>query len=182
MLSTSSLAIIGTRDPSPEQVALASWAAIMMSGPEHRWWIVTGGAYGIDQVAMDGAFEGRLRVKLPWASYNRDIIPAHAHIAVLGTEQDYPADYASVDQYHPAPNRLSQGARRLHARNYGIVVGRTAVLALPGRDGAGGTGQGIRIAKDREIPLFQYNKGQKLPSVEELLEQLVALVSSAEIG
>lgn len=174
--TTSSIAIIGTRDPSPEQVALASWAAITLSGSDYRWWVVTGGAYGIDQVAMDGAFEDRLQVKLPWSTYNREIIPAHAQVEVLGTGLPYQAWYDSVDQYHPAPGRLTQSMRRLHARNYGIVASRTAVLALPGPGGAGGTGQGIRIAKGLSLPLFQYNKGDRLPSFDELYVKIRSLV------
>lgn len=58
-------------------------------------------------------------------------------------------------KYHPNPHSLSPGSVRLHARNYGIVSKSTAVIACPSeKPGGGGTGQGIRIAKDLNIPVF----------------------------
>ena len=118
----------------------------------------TGGAYGIDQNAMEGSRGKNLEVYLPWASYNRDIIPPTARVVVFdpAVHTDWSA---SVGLYHPAANRLGRGAFSLHARNYGIVHGVKACIAFPDTSGGGGTGQGIRICKGLNIPVYQFNKG-----------------------
>jgi len=63
--------------------------------------------------------------------------------------------------FHPAWDRLSQGAKKLHARNVHQVAGRELDQAsdmiicwTPGGRGEGGTGQVIRIANYLEIPVF----------------------------
>lgn len=150
-------AIIGTREPDEEQktVALNLACAIAIIGG-HR--VHTGAAYGIDQKAMEGTSGKNLTVFLPWASYNRGIIPPGATIVVY--DPTIHAHWArSVATYHPAPRNLTCGAFALHARNYGIIEGCAGVIALPGPDGGGGTGQGIRIARALKIPIIQGNKG-----------------------
>ena len=62
---------------------------------------------------------------------------------------------------HPAWHRYRHGATALHARNVAIIRGRDldddvdAVVCWT-RDGeaTGGTGRGIRIARERRIPVF----------------------------
>lgn len=60
-----------------------------------------------------------------------------------------------MDKHHPASWHLTPAARALHARNYGILEQADVVVAFP-RDGkeAGGTGQGIRIARAMGKELF----------------------------
>lgn len=152
-----SYAIIGTREPDPAQEEAAfrlAWAITVLGQKIVR----TGAAYGIDQKAMEGASSNRLEVYLPWSAYNRNIVPPGCRVVVY-TPSIHQGWADSVARYHPCPGRLSRGAFALHARNFGIVAGTKAVIALPGPDGAGGTGQGIRIARDVGIPVIQANKG-----------------------
>jgi hypothetical protein len=149
-------AIIGTREPDLAQKLAARELAHRLS--ELNCLIRTGGADGIDTDAMIGTLKGHLRVYLPWASYNKAVIPEHAEIVVYNPRSN--GDWTrSVNLFHPAPNALSRGAFALHARNFGIVSGARGVIAMPDRLGGGGTGQGIRIAKALNIPLIQANKG-----------------------
>lgn len=80
----------------------------------------------------------------------------------LFTDKDAtPAMIDHASKYHPAWQKCSGYARRLHARNSAIILG--ADLNSPvdfvicwTKDGnaTGGTGQGIRVAEAYNIPVF----------------------------
>src|SRR5271165_6107976 len=147
-------AIIGTREPDEAQREVAyrlAWAITAIG----RKFVRTGAAYGIDQRAMEGSRPDRLKIYLPWGTYNRDIVPAGSSCIVY-TPSIHQSWADSVARYHPAASRLSRGAFALHARNFGIVAGPPvkAVIALPGPSGSGGTGQGMRIARDLGITVI----------------------------
>lgn len=139
--------------------------------------VTTGGAEGIDEAAMFGSAvePKRLHVYLPWAKYNREKIPSGANIYVY-SKKDHPLWDQSVDLYHPNPANLKQGARALHARNYGIVChGKPVdgVIAVPtDLNSLCGTGQAIRIAEDLRIPLFNLRKKEDLEKLSELLGKM----------
>lgn len=149
------VAIIGTREPDDIQARLAAYAARALSEQFHCT-ISTGGAFGIDQIAMENTV-GDLIVYLPWPSYNRNIIPTTCTKVIYNSKIHQTWD-ASVFEHHPAPGHLSPGAFLLHARNYGIIEGAKLVLAFPDERGEGGTGQGIRVARAMKIPVVQVNK------------------------
>ena len=101
---------------------------------------------------------GALEVYLPWNGYNgRSAGDEHGTFVL-----DPPALAMAetiAGRLHPAWHRCRQGARKLHARNVAIIHGRTllddvdAVVCWTRDGGAtGGTGMGIRLAHDREIP------------------------------
>ena len=147
------LAVIGTRQPSGNQKILAR--RLVEMALKHNWKIATGGAEGIDQVAMQvckeqGALD-RLTVYLPWESYNQGIIPAGCEKVLFRGQKDW---IDSLD-LHPFPENLSQGAAKLHARNYGIVANSDMVAAFPGEN-PGGTGQGMRVAQELGRKLYVY--------------------------
>lgn len=155
---TLNVAIIGTRKPDCQQTEAAfhlSWVLACML----KCTIKTGGAEGIDQIVMEGTRGTNLKVYLPWACYNREIIPPTAETIIYnptihGDWKD------SVFRYHPTPHNLSGGDIALHARNFGIVSGTLGVIAFPNELGGGGTAQGIRIAKALGIPCLEGRKGQ----------------------
>lgn len=67
----------------------------------------------------------------------------------------------TVDKYHPAPHNLTPFARKLHARNAYCVLGEDlkspvdfVLCWTPNAKDVGGTSQGIRIARDYNIPIF----------------------------
>lgn len=82
--------------------------------------------------------------------------------------------FQTVDEYHPAPHRLKDYARRLHARNAQIVFGENtgpgdrvsfAVCWTPNAEIAGGTGQLLRIAEAHGIKVRNLADPQVLESV-----------------
>lgn len=155
------VAIIGTRKPRPDQYEmLAEWSRILL---QKGMTVTTGAADGCDDAAMVGAtrvsedLRRNLHVFLPWASYNRNRVPSGSTITVYDPKVHI--DWtASVPKYHKAPHLLSRGSYALMARNYGIICfpwNVDAVIALPkSLADEGGTGEGMRIARDLGIKLF----------------------------
>ena len=78
----------------------------------------------------------------------------------------YAENYTSAamqhaQRYHPAWNRLSEHAKHLMARNSMILLGADLIDPVDcvicwtaGGKTIGGTGQGIRVAIDYDIPIF----------------------------
>jgi len=103
----------------------------------------------------DLAFDSGSKTKevfLPWRGFNDSLLPA---IPI------HPLAFEQAESYHPNWERLSQGAKKLMARNSMQVFG--ADMNIPilfiicwTKDGraSGGTGQAIRIAKDHGIKVF----------------------------
>lgn len=151
-------AMIGTRSPSDKMFERIHNVARFLVRRGHH--IHTGGAKGVDEAAMVGAASvdaSKLHVFLPWADYNKDIIPAGAN-TYLFDEVACPNWSKSVDKYHPNARALTRGPRALHARNYGIVMFPEpvdAVIAVPKSiQEEGGTGQGMRIAIGENVELY----------------------------
>ncbi|HEY8531123.1 MAG TPA: hypothetical protein VIL08_02635 [Limnochorda sp.] len=167
------IACVGTRDyrQMPEEwrhlfVDAVRWLA------EWGYSIATGGAKGADQIAAVNAclYGSKVQLYLPDPDYERqwieeDLLGPFASPWQVEEIIYDPAKHQhwaeSVRKYHPNPAALSPGVFRLMARNYGIVEGAKAVIALPkrrrlpnGQESLGGTGQGIRIAKALGIPVF----------------------------
>lgn len=156
-------AVIGTREPDENQAECAKNLAFCLAILRDCT-IRTGGAYGIDQRAMEGSQGRNLEVFLPWSTYNRDIVPPKSRVVVYNPILHISwAD--SVRAHHPAWDKLSRGSFALHARNFGIICGEPearvhGVLAFPDERGGGGTGQGIRIAATYHIPIVEGRRGK----------------------
>ena len=89
-----------------------------------------------------------------------------------------PEAYVIAERYHPAWDRLDPTARSLHARNSHIILGAElndpvgAVVcwtpdgSLDGSSSrAGGTGQGLRIAADHGIPVFNLARDEHMDRI-----------------
>ena len=95
---------------------------------------------------------GKKEIYLPWKNFN-------GNKSNLIFDDDIEA-INIAKKYHPAYNGLSQGAKRLIARNGYQVLGKD--LKTPSKyiicytDGTGGTSQALRIAEDIQIniPIF----------------------------
>jgi hypothetical protein len=124
----------------------------------HGWTLRSGCAQGADSAFEDGAFEAyfanarrpKPELYLPWPRFEG------RRRTVVAREEPQAEAFPIAAQFHPAWDRLSQGARRLHARNVHQVLGRDVTDPQPSRfvlcwtqaaSGQGGTGQAIRIAK-----------------------------------
>lgn len=139
------IAVIGTRQPTKDTAELCRKVcrAFRDLGCE----LVTGNADGIDGIARDvwnEKYPERVSLILPWPNYNSQYINSKNKTIVFFDQKHW---LESVDKYHPAPEHLSHSAKKLHARNFGIIEAADVVIAFPSnRPGGGGTGQGIRIA------------------------------------
>lgn len=146
-------AVIGTRSPSPHAAEKCRQICRKLASEGHS--LITGNAVGIDSIARDIWNEtapDKVTLVLPWPGYNKDRIHRANKVIVYAGQPEWTA---SVDRYHPAPDRLTPVVRKLHARNYGIIVNADVVIAFPSSRG-GGTAQGIRIAKALRKELYVY--------------------------
>jgi len=109
----------------------------------------SGGALGADSAFAAGS--SRSQIFVPWPGYNG--LPLIFPVL--------PAAYDLAARYHPNWAACSRGARALHARNMHIMLGPSldspvsiVVCWTPGGAVTGGTGQALRVALDRGIPIL----------------------------
>ena len=131
----------------------------------------SGGAAGSDQYFEDLFDRGS--IFLPWNGFN------NKRIALSTLELKYivpDENMELVRKYHPAYGRLSQAALKLMSRNSYQVLGHD--LATPvdfvacwtesGKD-EGGTAQACRIARDRNIPVYNLNNDKEFADLKNRL-------------
>ena len=160
MVSTSLYAGIGSRE-TPDLV-LVEMQRLASHLAQAGYTLRSGAAEGADRAFEEGcvAAGGPCEIWLPWRNFNR-----HADTGLYPTE----AHHELAARTQPAWRYLSRGARDLHARNMGQVLGMD--LATPvqfvvcwTRDGCeseatrtretGGTGGAIALASRHGIPIF----------------------------
>lgn len=114
----------------------------------------SGGAEGADKAFEAGcdSVNGKKEIYLPWPKFQNSDSQLIVH--------DKKA-YEIAEKYHPYWHNLSQGARKLQARNSHQVLGwdlnsksEFVICYTKGGSGKGGTGQAMRIAKAYNIPIF----------------------------
>ncbi len=123
---------------------------------ENGHWVRSGHAEGADWFFETGAQENCIAY-LPWDTFNAKLI-SRAHKRVIKPNCH---TLKITKQYHPAYDSLSYGVLCLMCRNVCQVLGENldspvnAVVCWTkdGKD-SGGTGQAIRIAVDRGIPII----------------------------
>lgn len=155
------IAGIGAR-ATPSHLA-AEMSFIGLWCRENGHWVRSGHAEGADWFFERGALENCIAY-LPWAGFNDDpekhgsmaASPAHRRVIKPNCHT-----LKITKQYHPAYDSLSYGVLCLMCRNVCQVLGENldspvnAVVCWTkdGKD-SGGTGQAIRIAQDRGIPII----------------------------
>lgn len=170
-----SVAIIGSRRINEKQFNYITKVAEAFA---RRGWVIrTGCADGTDYASMVGCRNidpTLLTLYLPWKTYNSQYQTVNEHHIVYNErDQQFIHWTDSITKYHPAPERLSRGAKSLMARNYGIVSGADLVVALPmSLTDVGGTGQGMRIANDLNIPFFTVCEKDERIRLKEYIESL----------
>ena len=131
----------------------------------------SGGAEGADQAFEKGCdkAKGKKEIYLPWFGFNNKngIVPEMTDSL-----------YEFSAKYHPAWNQLSQGAKKLIARNACQVFGITGdnpvdfiICWTPNGEIKGGTGQALRIAKDFAIPVFNLGS-MSLDDVDAMISEV----------
>lgn len=114
----------------------------------------SGHAEGADSAFEYGCVmvDGQKEIYLPWKGFGG----SDSNLIV----KDIKA-YEIAEQYHPYWHNLSQGAKKLQARNSHQVLGKDLntptkfiICWTKNGRGSGGTGQAIRIARAYDIPIF----------------------------
>jgi hypothetical protein len=145
---------IGSRETPPEtlskMVQLGAFLALM------NCTLRSGGAPGADKSFEEGCDlqNGPKEIYIPWKGFNGSRstlynIPPRAMLI--------------AEKYHPNWKALSQGAQKLMARNVCQILGKNldttsnfvVCYTVKGK-GLGGTGQALRIAKDYNVPIFDF--------------------------
>lgn len=148
---------IGSRD-TPNNVLdmfehLGEWFA-------HKGFVLRSGhADGADSAFERGCVKanGPMEIYLPWAGFNG------SSSEYILKKDDEAMEIAK--QFHPRLNGLSEGAKKLQARNSYQILGYSldtpshfVVCWTMNGDGGGGTGQALRIAKHYNIPIFDFGR------------------------
>lgn len=129
---------------------------------DNDWILRSGGAKGSDQAFEFGCdnVNGDKEIYLPWPKFEN----SKSNLIVSDDNA-----FNIAEEYHPYWHNLSQGARKLQARNSHQVLGGdlntlSNIVLCYTKDGKGkgGTGQAIRIAKAYDIPIFDFGKYDEL--------------------
>ena len=171
---------IGSRGTGKEPVPPSMFAhmtELARRMAEAGWHLSSGGADGSDTAFANGTPVDQRTIWLPWPGYN-DLSGPDCHPIPRNRLQQ---SLELAERFHPAWDICTPGGRKLHARNGLILLGRDldrpvdAVVAYTrGGKVDGGTGQGLRIAMEHGIPIF--NLGSM--TMEEAWEKLQALQRS----
>jgi hypothetical protein len=122
----------------------------------------SGGADGADTAFEQGCDleNGEKEIFLPWKGFNDNSSELYLKSKEI-KEEIRKQTFELAAKYHPAWNYLSYGAKCLMARNGMQVLGRNLnepvlfiVCYSLGGLKHGGTSQALRIAHDRNIPIF----------------------------
>jgi hypothetical protein len=153
------IAGIGSRetpkDILSEMESLGVWCAI------NKIWIRSGHAEGADYAFETGAQEFCITYE-PWRNFNDGKLKRTRAKVCIPPDQKWMDEL--VQQFHPAPDKLSAGARKLMARNGCQLFGsdiekhhlwsKAVVCWTSDGKASGGTGQAIRIANQYKIPVM----------------------------
>jgi hypothetical protein len=146
MTQYKSYAGIGSRRTPADVLAVMQKIAYLLS--KQGWILRSGGADGAD-TAFETGCNKQCEIYLPWpgfngnTSYRHDISPQALELA---------------SKHHPAWDRLSNGAKKLHARNCYQVLGpnldQPVKFVICWHDNSGGTLQAVRLAQSLNIPIY----------------------------
>lgn len=148
---------------------------------EQQGWILrSGGAEGADSAFEDGIVDrANMEIFLPGAFFNGKSARGKGYINATQSPA-WPQALETVYRYHPAPEKLSSpksdfGLRAM-ARNAMQVLGynldspsKMVIAWTLNGEARGGTGQALRIAHDRHIPILNLGKPGVLQRAHEWL-------------
>lgn len=130
----------------------------------------SGGAEGADIAFEDGCDAGRGRKEIFYAKNNKGCIVE---------ERFFAQALQMASQVHPNWGACSEYARRLHARNCFQVLGKELndpadFVVCWTKDGGptGGTGQAIRLAISKQIPIYNLYNEKDLVALREMYKTL----------
>lgn len=175
---------IGSRKISEEEKRIIGIIASYLSAL--GWVLYSGNAEGSDRTFQENS-NGRCVLILPWNSFEMANYTGGylARIDAGDTEEGN----ASVDKYHPRPQSLTRGARRMMCRNFHQIHGIGEwpmvkfVIYCAGdaydtngvhTNVSGGTGQAWRISRDLGIPRLNI-RGKSYDEIIAKLDEFIKL-------
>jgi hypothetical protein len=170
---------IGSRQTPPDaQVEMSRLAGML---EELGFTLRSGNAKGADQAFASGV-EKNAQIWLPWGSFEFKFALTKPDHAYRNIAYDTEA-FKSVLAFHPRPSSLTRVASLLMARNYRQIVGHNeadsefVICWTPGGAIKGGTGQALRIANHRHIPIINMftHDGHHAMTAESVIAQLSEL-------
>ncbi len=166
---------IGSRSTPPYVLERMTKTASTLDSLEYI--LRSGGAYGADAAFEKGVGSERKQIFLPWANFNHH--PSDLHLGSTHLDEDQALTLAQ--QFHPAWDRCSSGARKLHARNCHQILGPTlddpvkfVLCWTEGGKETGGTSQALRIAHHYDIYVCNLGAADGDDDLQLLLEELQA--------
>lgn len=132
----------------------------------HKFILRSGGATGADKAFEDGCNRARgdKEIYLPWRGFEG------SQSSLIVSD---PKAFEVAATYHPYWDKLSDGARKLQARNSHQVLGldlntpsEFIICWTKNGKGSGGTGQAIRIANAYDIPVCDVGRCSDLDEVK----------------
>lgn len=156
---------------TPQEV-LAQMAGLAIGLRANGWTCRSGHAAGADQAFETGASYDA-EVYLPRPGYENHAPILARYVQPAPTQRAY----AVARMAHPAWDRCDDTARRLHARNSHVVLGRACrerersefvVSWTPRSHWKGGTAQTIRVAWLYEVPVYNLAVDEDVAHLAEL--------------
>lgn len=156
---------IGSRETPQDILNLFESVAVYLAN--QGFTLRSGGAKGSDKSFENGCNQvrGLKEIYLPWKGFegsNSDLIVEGGGKA-----------FEIAEGFHPYWHNLSQGARKLQARNSHQVLGNDLntpssfiICWTKNGSGSGGTGQAIRISKHYNIPVFDAGKYKDVDEIK----------------
>lgn len=145
---------IGARETPEEILGLMRGIALMLY--ERGYILRSGGAEGADHAFEYGTpGMSTMEIFLPWDGFEnkRDTMRL--------TEHELAVARSIAEKYHPNWAACSEGTRKMHTRNVMQIMGRdchtlSSFVVCWTKDGkySGGTGQALRIADDKKLPIY----------------------------
>lgn len=169
---------IGSRDTPPAILNLMERLAQILK--DQGYVLRSGHADGADKAFEKGS-AGQNQIWLPWKEFNYadDGLTSSGHYIY---RENWQAT-TIAEHFHPAWNRCSEAAKKLHIRNVyqvlgpglGIVSTETIsqFVICWTKDGkaSGGTGQALRIAEAYKIPIFNLFNSDALDRLEAYIQE-----------
>ncbi len=167
---------IGSRETPSDIMAEMTEIASVLEG--RNMIMRSGGAQGADSAFEDGIQSKQNKeVFIPWKGFQ------NSQDGVLMDPSVEAKAHAIVMRLHPAPDRLSSGALRLHTRNVSQVLGqkldspvKAVICWTPNGADQGGTGMAIRIADEAGIPVINMRR----PEIRKALLAELGLIRERE--
>ena len=174
---------IGSRDTTLEEnIIMTSLGKELAT---KGWTLRSGGAGGSDLAFENGcaAAKGKAEIFIPWKPFGSKIENVNSKRYVPNeSSYDKAREYLIENNIIPWFDRMKQGARKLHARNYYQVLGTDNIksdimiyCADDDKNGVpkGGTRTAILLARSFNIPTYNIRVKDQLKALDTLIKGLI---------